>query len=144
MIAVLLREAGAVRLEVRATAFGLVSELISLSDAVTVREGVARNGTSNVLDLAFNPDFAPAAAANMLLQNTLNQVVDEATIHFILASAGPVTLTLRDVAGRVLSMRKVEATAGLNRLELTNLTTAGVMTYTLTAGGVPRRGRYFC
>ncbi|MFT6512672.1 MAG: hypothetical protein ACJAX1_001243, partial [Neolewinella sp.] len=56
------------------------------------------------------------------------------TIHFILASAGPATLTLRDVAGRVLSTRKVEAIAGLNRLELTNFTTAGVITYTLTAG----------
>jgi hypothetical protein len=134
MIGVLLREAGAVSLEVRATASGLVSELIFLSDAVTVREGVARNGTSNALDLAFNPDFAPAAAVNMLLQNTPNPVVDEATIHFILVSAGPATLTLRDVAGRALSTRKVEATAGLNRLELTNLTTAVVITYTLTAG----------
>ncbi|MFT6128571.1 MAG: hypothetical protein ACJATN_000284 [Neolewinella sp.] len=134
MIGVLLREGGVVRLQVRATASGLVSELIFLSDAVTVREGVALNGTSNALDLAFNPDFAPAAAANMLLQNTPNPVIDEATIHFILASAGPATLTLRDVAGRVLSTRKVEAIAGLNRLELTNFTTAGVITYTLTAG----------
>jgi hypothetical protein len=134
MIGVLLREGGVVRLQVRATTSGLVSGLISLSDAVTVREGVALNGISNALDLAFNPDFAPAAAANMLLQNTPNPVIDEATIHFILASAGPATLTLRDVAGRVLSTRKVEAIAGLNRLELTNLTTAGVITYTLTAG----------
>jgi hypothetical protein len=48
-------------------------------------------------------------------------------------AAGPATLTLCDAAGRVLSTQKLEATAGLNRVELTNLTAVGVITYTLTA-----------
>jgi hypothetical protein len=135
MIAVLLREAGAVSLEVRATTSGLVSELISLSDAVTVREGVALNGTSNALDLAFNADFAPATAPeNMLFQNTPNPFIDETAIRFILTEAGTATLTLRDAAGRLLHEQKIDGFAGLNRVKLTGLTVASVINYTLTSG----------
>ncbi|MFT7121745.1 MAG: hypothetical protein ACJAZ9_001931, partial [Neolewinella sp.] len=72
-------------------------------------------------------------AANALLQNTPNPVRDVTTIRFILANAGPATLTLRDATGRVLSTQKLEATAGLNRVELTNITATGVIIYTLTA-----------
>jgi hypothetical protein len=134
LIAVLLREAGAVSLEVRATTSSLVSGLISLSDAVTVREGVALNGTSNALDLAFNADFAPATAQNVLHQNTPNPVRMEAVIRFELAAAAPATLTLRDVTGRLISIQEIDATAGLNAVELTNIKASGVLTYTLTAG----------
>jgi hypothetical protein len=134
LIAVLLREAGAVSLEVRATTSSLVSELISLSDAVTVREGVALNGTSNALDLAFNADFAPATAQNVLHQNTPNPVRMETVIRFELAAAAPATLTLRDVTGRLISIQEIDATAGLNAVELTNIKASGVLTYTLTAG----------
>jgi hypothetical protein len=134
MIAVLLRESGSVSLEVRATTSGLVSELVSLSDAVTVREGVALNGTSNALDLAFNADFAPATAQNMLHQNIPNPVRMETVIRFELAAAGTATLTLRDVTGRLISIQEIDATAGLNAVELTNIKASGVLTYTLTSG----------
>jgi hypothetical protein len=134
MIAVLVREGGVVSLEVRATTSGLVSEFISLSDAVTVREGVALNGTSNALDLAFNTDLAPATAQNVLHQNTPNPVRMETVIRFELVAAAPATLTLRDVTGRLISVQEIDATAGLNTVELTNINASGVLTYTLTAG----------
>jgi hypothetical protein len=134
LIAVLLREAGAVSLEVRATTSSLVSELISLSDAVTVREGVALNGTSNALDLAFNADFAPATAQNVLHQNTPNPTREETVIRFELAAAAPATLTLRDAAGRLISVQEIDGATGMNVVELTNIKASGVLTYTLTSG----------
>ncbi|TXF89751.1 T9SS type A sorting domain-containing protein, partial [Neolewinella aurantiaca] len=134
MVAVLVREAGAVSLEVRATTSGLVSELISLSDAVVVREGVALNGTSNGLELAFNADFAGATAQNVLFQNTPNPVVDVTSVSFELATAGAATLTVQDVAGRLVKTVEIDGVAGLNRVELENIGAAGVYSYTLTSG----------
>jgi len=134
LIAVLLREAGTISLEVRAMTSGLVSELISLSDAVTVREGVALNSTSHALDLAFNSDFVPATSQNVLFQNTPNPVVDVTMITFELAAAGTTTLNVQDVTGRLVKMVKVNGVAGLNQVEVQNIGTAGVYAYTLTSG----------
>ncbi|MFT7120661.1 MAG: hypothetical protein ACJAZ9_000836 [Neolewinella sp.] len=133
-IAMIFRTAAMVMVEVRATEAGLLSELVSLSDNITLSEGVNANGTGGALNLAFNSDFAPASAVNALLQNTPNPVIKETTIRFMLANAGPATLTLHDATGRILSTQKLEATAGLNLVELTNLTSTGVITYTLVAG----------
>jgi hypothetical protein len=133
MIAVLVREGGAVNLEVRATTSGLVSELISLSDAVVVREGVALNGTSNALDLAFNADFV-STAQNVLFQNTPNPVVDVTSISFELAVAGAATLNIQDAAGRLVKTVDVDGVAGLNQVQVQNIGTAGVYAYTLTSG----------
>ena len=134
MIAVLVREGGAVNLEVRATTSGLVSELIALSDAVTVREGVALNGTSNGLYLVFNSDFAPAAAQNKLYQNTPNPATNVTSICFNLTAAGSATLTVQDATGRQVKTVEVDAVAGLNRVKLKRIGAAGVYSYTLTSG----------
>ncbi|TXF90467.1 T9SS type A sorting domain-containing protein [Neolewinella aurantiaca] len=128
------RSGGLVVLEVRATTSGLVSELISLSDAVVVREGVALNGTSNGLDLAFNADFAGATAQSVLFQNTPNPVVNVTSVSFELAAAGAATLTVQDVAGRLVKTIEVDGVAGMNRVELENIGAAGVYSYTLTSG----------
>jgi hypothetical protein len=56
-------------------------------------------------------------------------------IRFELASAGAATLTLRDATGRVISVQEIDAAAGLNVVELTNIKASGVLTYTLTSGG---------
>jgi hypothetical protein len=58
----------------------------------------------------------------------------ETVIRFELAAAAPATLTLRDAAGRLVSVQDLDAAAGLNTVELTNIKAAGVLTYTLTAG----------
>ncbi|TXF83359.1 T9SS type A sorting domain-containing protein, partial [Neolewinella aurantiaca] len=128
------RSGGLVVLEVRATTAGKVSDLISLSDAVVVREGVALNGTSNSLDLAFNSDFAPATAQNALYQNTPNPVVNTTSISFELAVAGPATLTVQDAAGRLVKTVKIDAVAGLNQVELEDFGAAGAYSYTLVSG----------
>ncbi|MFK8161554.1 MAG: T9SS type A sorting domain-containing protein [Lewinella sp.] len=134
MIAIALREGATVSLEVRATTSVTLSEQLSLTDAITVREGVGANGVGNGLDLAFNTSSAPASAPNVLYQNTPNPAREEAVIRFELAAAAPATLTLRDAAGRVISVQQIDAAAGMNMIELTNIKTSGVLTYTLTAG----------
>jgi len=134
MIAIALRDAATLTLEVRATAAGQLSELIALTDAMTIREGVAMNGSSNELALAFAPSVAPATAQNALFQNTPNPVADVTTIRFELAEAGAATLTVRDVAGKLILNRELDAVAGANRVELTNIDASGVLTYTLTSG----------
>jgi len=79
---------------------------------------------------------APAAAPeNALYQNTTNPVKDVTSIRFELAEAGTAMLIVRDVAGRLIPSREVDAVAGLNQVELEKLA-AGVLTYTLTSGDI--------
>ncbi len=126
----------------RATTAVTLSEQLTLTDAITVREGVGANGVGNGLGLAFNAGLAPATAQpsetaakrNVLHQNTPNPVRMETVIRFELAAAAPATLTLRDAAGRLISVQEIDAAAGLNTVELTNIRASGVLTYTLTAG----------
>ena len=132
-MAVALRDGATVSLEVRATTAVTLSEELTLSDAMTYREGVAPTGMSNTLGLSFAGE-QPVAGMNVLHQNTPNPVREETVIRFELATAGAATLTLRDAAGRVISVQELEAAAGLNTVELTNIKASGVLTYTLTAG----------
>ncbi|MFT6000304.1 MAG: hypothetical protein ACI81P_002765, partial [Neolewinella sp.] len=142
LIAIALRDNATISLEVRATTRVTLSEELTLSDAITVREGVGANGIGNGLGLAFNSDLAPASAQpsetaaqrNVLHQNTPNPVRMETMIRFELATAGAATLTLRDVTGRLISVQEIDAAAGLNTVELMNIKASGVLTYTLTAG----------
>jgi hypothetical protein len=134
MIAIALRDNATVSLEVRATTAVTLSEQLTLTDAITVREGVGANGVGSGLALAFNTDLAPASAQNVLHQNIPNPVRLQTMIRFELAAAGPATLTLRDIAGRIVSVQEIDAAAGMNTVELTNINTSGVLTYTLTAG----------
>jgi hypothetical protein len=142
LIAIALRDNAKVSLEVRATTTVTLSEQLTLTDAITVREGVGANGVSNGLGLAFNDSFAPAfaqpsetaAKRNVLHQNTPNPARLETVIRFELATAGAATLTLRDAAGRLISVQEIDAAAGLNTIELTNINAFGVLTYTLKAG----------
>ncbi|MEM6769952.1 MAG: T9SS type A sorting domain-containing protein, partial [Bacteroidota bacterium] len=135
-IAMLFRSAATLNVEVRATEAGLLSELVDLTSSLTLAEGVKLNGTGGALNLAFVTNNAPASAQNALLQNTPNPVLMETIIGFELAESSRATLTIRDVAGRVITVKQLEASAGMNRVMLTkdDLNTTGVLTYTLVAG----------
>ncbi len=127
-----------VTVEVRATVAGRLSELVSVSDAVTVREAVSTNGATAGLSLNFVPlASGNVAGINSLGQNFPNPVTESTTIDFTLAEAGRASLVLRDVRGRVIVSRELEALAGSNRVFLNRedlKTASGVLTYTLTSG----------
>jgi subtilisin-like proprotein convertase family protein len=136
MIALAVRNEATVTLEVRATEAGLLSELVSLTDAITVREGVTAAGVSNGLALNFS-GVATTGLVNGLAQNTPNPVADVTNIAYTLATAGKVTLSIQDVQGRTVLVRNLEGVAGRNvtTINVSELGgAAGMLSYTLTAG----------
>ncbi|MEL7160492.1 MAG: dockerin type I domain-containing protein, partial [Bacteroidota bacterium] len=135
LIAVSLRNEAVLSLEVRATEAARLSELVSLTDAITPREGVSANGTGGSLDLSFTTELS-ADLSNALLQNTPNPVRNETVIRFDLAVAGAAMLRVQDAAGRLVMTKPLEAVAGRNVVTLTaaDLGASGVLTYTLTSG----------
>jgi hypothetical protein len=136
LIAIAVRENATVSLEVRATEAGLLSEMVSLTDAITVREGVSLNGASNSLSLNF-AGVAATELVNSLGQNYPNPVADVTAINFTLAAAGQVTLSIQDVQGRTVMVQELEGFAGQNLITV-NLkemgAATGVLSYTLSAG----------
>ena len=135
LIAVALRNNASLTLEVRATAAVTLSEQVSLTDAIAVREGVAANGMSNGLELSFAG--ISTELANSLGQNTPNPVADVTTIAYTLATAGKATLNIQDVQGRTIMVRQLEGVAGRNviTVDASELGgAAGILSYTLTAG----------
>jgi hypothetical protein len=126
----------AISLELRATEDLRLSEAVSLTDAITLREGTAANGTAGSLSLNFG-NLAPASAHNALEQNMPNPVAETTRIAYTLATAGQVTLNIQDIQGRTVLVRELEGAAGRNVIEL-NVSelggAAGVLSYTVTSG----------
>ena len=134
-IAIAVRDQATVTLEVRATEAGLLSDMVTLTDAITVREGVAANGSSTGLDLTFAG--LSTELTNSLAQNAPNPVADVTTIAYTLAEAGAVTLNIQDVQGRTVMVREMTGVAGRNvtTVNVSDLGAAtGMLSYTLTAG----------
>jgi hypothetical protein len=136
LIALAFNGAAVINLAVRATEALRLSETVSLTDAITLREGVAANGTAGALRLTFG-NLAPASAHNALEQNMPNPVAETTRIGYTLATAGQVTLTVQDIQGRTVLVRELEGVAGRNVIEL-NVNelggAAGVLSYTVTSG----------
>ncbi|MEM8584325.1 MAG: T9SS type A sorting domain-containing protein [Bacteroidota bacterium] len=123
-------------LQLRATTDVELSEMISITDRITAAEayptlgGVANLGIDFGTGLVASTDF-------VLDQNNPNPVVDRTKIAFNLPEAGQATLTIRDVQGRTLMVREIEAAAGQNVIDLDRSElrgAAGVLSYTLTSG----------
>jgi len=73
------------------------------------------------------------ALANELMQNEPNPFKESTTISFNLAKASKATLTVRDVAGKLIYTINGDYNAGLNTITLENLDVAGVLYYSLEA-----------
>ena len=136
LVGIVLRESGSIILTVRAVNDVLLSEALTLTDDVVYQEGVSPAGSPVQLGLAFTTYSAPAASQNALYQNVPNPVTNQTTIAFDLAEAGEATLTVRDITGRLVTRRTIDAVAGANAVTLqrTELGAAGVLTYTLRSG----------
>ena len=122
-------------LEVRATEDALLSDLLSMTNRVTVAEAYPIMGGVANLGINFGTGFA--AAEFSLGQNVPNPVADQTQINYNLVEASEVTFELRDVQGRMILTRQLEGAAGMNVINLNSADlrgATGVLSYTLTAG----------
>ncbi|MEM7575417.1 MAG: T9SS type A sorting domain-containing protein, partial [Bacteroidota bacterium] len=126
-------------LEVRATRNAELSEVLTMTDRITVAEAYPMTGGVANLGLAFNSqdDLQSASELFVLEQNTPNPFRATTQIAFNLPEAGTATLLIQDAIGRTILVREIDGAAGYNQLNLqaSDLNGAkGVLLYTLTMG----------
>ncbi|WP_425421172.1 GEVED domain-containing protein [Phaeodactylibacter xiamenensis] len=112
-----------------------LSEALGMSDAVTPREAYGNGGTFEDVALSFGQNGMASDEAYYLGQNQPNPYRGTTMIPFEVPSEQTVTITISDVAGRLIRSYEVDAAAGLNTLNVERLKlAAGVYEYTMTAG----------
>jgi hypothetical protein len=120
-------------LVVRANQATTVSEMITLNSAVTKSESY--NSDLKVGSVSLNVRTA-AVASIELFQNEPNPFRGQTTVSFEMPEAGAATLSVYDMTGKVVVVRNIAATKGLNSEVFTKeqLGVSGVMYYTLESG----------
>ncbi len=115
---------------------GNISEMISISDRVITPE-VYVGSSLEVQNVELGiRGGSPIAIANELMQNEPNPFKQSTAISFNLANAGKASLTIRDIAGKVIRTVNGEYAAGLNTIsiEKSDINTVGVLYYTIESG----------
>ena len=110
-----------------------LSEAFSISSSITVAEAFAKTGPVGIV---LNFSGSALTSRNSLEQNRPNPFSGNTQIGFTLAEAGEASLTITDVTGRVVWRTSGFFEAGLQQVEVAaeELSTAGLLNYTLTAG----------
>ncbi|MCR9103050.1 MAG: T9SS type A sorting domain-containing protein, partial [bacterium] len=112
-----------------------LSEALRMSDAVTPREAYGNTGTFE--DVALHFGEAAGSSAFVLYQNQPNPFRNETVIGFELPEAMPATVTISDVAGRVVRGYKVDGAKGYNQITVkaSDLAVRGIVFYTVETKG---------
>jgi len=110
-----------------------VSEMLRLNSAVTPAESY--NSDLAVGKAGLEVRTAPVAGIE-LFQNEPNPFRGQTTVSFMMPEAAKAKLSIYDVTGKLVTVRNIDATKGLNSEVFTKeqLTASGVMYYTLTSG----------
>ncbi len=119
-----------------ATKDGNISEMIKVTDRVITPE-VYVGSSLEVQNVELGIRGANGLAlANELMQNEPNPFKQSTAISFNLATAGKASLTIRDVAGKVIRTVNGEYAAGMNTIsiEKSDINTVGVLYYTIESG----------
>jgi uncharacterized repeat protein (TIGR01451 family) len=118
----------------RATSPGKLSEMLTMTGAVTEAEGYTASGEIHALQLRFGQQ-GPAAFA--LYQNQPNPWVGSTVIGFDLPVSGDALLTIYDVTGKEVFRQSASYKQGYNQIEITDkqLPVTGVLYYRLESGG---------
>jgi hypothetical protein len=108
-----------------------LSEALRMSDAVTPREAYGNTGTFE--DVALHFGEAAEASGFVLYQNQPNPFRNETVIGFELPEAMPATVTISNVAGRVVRTYKVDGAKGYNQITVkaSDLPVKGMVSYTI-------------
>ena len=115
---------------------GNISEMIKISDKVITPEVyVGPSLEVQNVELGIR-GIDGVVLANELMQNEPNPFKQSTAISFNLATAGAASLTIRDVAGKVIRIVKGEYAAGLNTISIqkSDINTVGVLYYTIESG----------
>ncbi|MCR9055399.1 MAG: T9SS type A sorting domain-containing protein, partial [bacterium] len=109
-----------------------LSEALGMSDAVTPREAYGNGGTFEDVALSFGT-AAEEQGLFALYQNQPNPFREETVIGFELPEAVPATVTISDVAGRVVRAYKVDGVKGYNQITVkaSDLPAKGMVSYTI-------------
>ncbi len=112
----------------------MLSEVLAVSSRITKAESY--NDQAEVMDVIFNFENQIATTEFEVYQNTPNPFTANTAITFNLPQASEVTLTISDVAGKVLKVINGDYAKGLNSIEInaTELNGSGVMMYRLDSG----------
>ena len=117
-----------------ATRAGNISEMIKVSDRVIRAEVyVGDNYKVQTVELGIRTEKGVALAINELLQNEPNPFMETTVIGFTLANAGDATITIRDIAGKVIRVIADTYESGANSITLKRdeLNATGVLYYTI-------------
>jgi len=112
---------------------GQLSQLLAISSDFTATE--AYDETGALMDIALQYATSSTAIGFELKQNTPNPFHGETVIGFTLANAGPATIKVLDVQGKLLKSIEASYQKGYNEIKLNakELRTTGVLYYQLEA-----------
>ena len=119
---------------IEVTEDAMLNEVISISSRYTQAEAYVDGNTTDV-GIQFT-NGAGQSDVFALYQNIPNPFVDKTMISFSIPTDSEVTITLRDVRGRLLNTIKGDYAAGVNNVQLTKRMLngiTGVVSYTVTA-----------
>ncbi|NNF33417.1 MAG: T9SS type A sorting domain-containing protein [Saprospiraceae bacterium] len=117
-----------------ATQSGTISNMISLTNSVLNSEGYVGEGLDiHTVDLTINGEDAQSFRLD---QNEPNPFDEVTVVGFELPSSGNATLTVYDVAGKIVTTVRGAYAQGYNEIKLNkeDLNTTGVLYYTLKSG----------
>ena len=108
-----------------------LSDVVSINSRFTAAEAYAEGDLQDV-ELTF---AGSAANKYALYQNTPNPFKGETNIGFELAQAAEAVISIMDVNGKVVRVIEGDFAAGFNNVIVRNISTTGVLYYTLEADG---------
>ncbi len=119
-----------------ATQSGIINNMIHLTSKVTTAEAYTGANLETREVILTKRGSVEIEYTNALMQNEPNPFIDETTIGFELAEAGQATITILDVAGRVLKTIDTDGTRGYNEVKLsaTDFGVTGVLYYQIESG----------
>lgn len=116
---------------------GLLSDMISISSEVTIAEAYVGEGLEVWEVTMTSRTDNPITETSKLYHNEPNPFGSATLIGFDLVEAGPATLTVLDLTGKLIYKTMVDAVRGYNAVTLSSddLGVSGVLYYTITSGG---------